>query len=78
MGKASWYNYIWENLVPKGYIVALLRDYQFIHMGEVNQLSLDVRYGLDMLYYESNSNSSSPIYGLLSPYSVAAGHSEGA
>eukprot|EP01084_Bolivina_argentea_P056788 103874_1 len=73
--KNTWYDFIWQNLVPQGYIVAMPGDYEKY----INDLhyAADQRYTLDYLLGNCNKNISCPLYNSIIPISMCSGHSEG-
>ena len=79
--KNTFYDYIWENLVPQGYIVAMPNDDTTIIIDEflVNYAAGQLAT-LDWLIDVANNNEDedNPLYGLIDPYSAGcSGHSMG-
>eukprot|EP00483_Globobulimina_turgida_P001809 UN01811 len=74
-GRVRWYDYIYDNMVPNGYVVAMpATEEHLIAHHEI--LAKDQRYALDYLV-EQNSNRSSPIYNKIGKGYIASGHSMG-
>ena len=79
--KNTFYDYIWQNLVPQGYIVVMPNDDTTIIIDEflVNYAAGQLAT-LDWLIDVANNNDDedNPLYGLINPYSAAcSGHSMG-
>eukprot|EP01084_Bolivina_argentea_P320741 556561_1 len=75
---AQWYSWIYKDLVPLGYIVALLNSFPFPGHLNQTQFAIDQRYTLKWLTTTVNNNKSSPLYQHIdNTKAVAAGHSEG-
>ena len=77
----TWYNYIWENLVPQGYIVAMPNDDNTIIPDEfVVNYAAGQLATLDWLIDIANNDNgiSNPLYQIVNPYlSGCSGHSMG-
>ena len=74
---ALWYPWIYENIVPYGYIVAYINSFE---RGAVNgtQFAIDQRYALKWLNTIVNNNKSSILYSKINTNkSMGSGHSEG-
>lgn len=75
----TWYNYIWQNMVPFGVIVVMPDDYVTnLTKNDMTNYSQDQRYTLDWIRSIANNNKSTPIYNMISNKSIATGHSDGA
>ncbi|ETO36956.1 hypothetical protein RFI_00106 [Reticulomyxa filosa] len=55
----TWYDYQWQYLVPKGYVIAYLGSYEYL--GNTYKFAIDQRYVLDAIRAENN-NASSPLF----------------
>eukprot|EP01083_Nonionella_stella_P232447 819969_1 len=74
---ATEYTWVYEDIVPLGYIVAYINSYTG-HIFNQTQFAIDQRYTLEWLNTVVNNNKSSPLYGVIdTTKSLAAGHSEG-
>jgi len=74
---SKWYDYIWENLVPQGYVVVVMATWDLNPSSFPIYKTYEQLFMLSHLQNESKSNSKSPIYGMLNSMAVAMGHSEG-
>eukprot|EP01084_Bolivina_argentea_P234018 394016_1 len=75
--KNTWYNYVWKNLVPQGYIVAMPNDYHHLLPNDIEEYAAGQRYTNDYLRIQSETNSSFILYSKISNRSMASGHSMG-
>ena len=75
---ASNYNFVWQSLVPKGYIFAFPDSYTISAGDKSLQFSLDFHITLNYLIDQSTRNITCPIYGLINPNAIGVGgHSMG-
>ena len=77
-GRVRWYDYIWDNMIPQGYVVGIPASEENLGASGIT-LAKDQRYLLDYLISQSN-NASSPVYNkiLQTPGGYfASGHSMG-
>eukprot|EP01084_Bolivina_argentea_P230814 389391_1 len=72
----TWYDFIWQTLVPLGLIVAMPNDYTASNATNENECAVTQRYTLDWIK-QCNTNPSCPLYQLVSDKSIAIGHSMG-
>jgi len=74
----TFYDYLWQELVPLGYVVAVVGSYDYDPLSEPTWKARDQSFLSDYLRNESVSNPQSPVYHLINSSSTAAmGHSEG-
>eukprot|EP01084_Bolivina_argentea_P056786 103871_1 len=74
----TWYDYVWQAMVPLGYIVAMPGDDEDVINDETGkQYAGGQRGTLDYLRSQCNGNTHCPIYGLVGNKSAAMGHSMG-
>eukprot|EP01084_Bolivina_argentea_P299965 517118_1 len=80
----TWYNFVWENLVPQGIIVAMPNDYTYASPNSISAestlelYSQDQRYVLDWFKDDCNTSNSCPLQGMIGDKTIASGHSDGA
>jgi len=74
---STYYNYIWEQLVPMGYVIAMMATYDFDPNSDPWEKCYDQTFMLSYLQNASKKDRTSPIYGMLNSVSAAMGHSEG-
>ena len=73
----TWYDFIWQTLVPMGIIVAMPNDYTANNTTDENKCAISQRYTLDWIKDECNVDTSCPLYGIIGDKSMAIGHSMG-
>eukprot|EP01083_Nonionella_stella_P281410 957499_1 len=74
--KNTWYDFVWQWVVPLGYIVVLPGDYEK-YINDFHYAA-DQRYTLDYMYDDCNVNLTCPLYNkIMLNSSVASGHSMG-
>eukprot|EP00483_Globobulimina_turgida_P007857 UN07872 len=74
--KNTYYDYVWQNLAPQGYIVAMPGLYEHPWISEYEYTAAQ-RYTLNWLRSDCNANTSCPLYGMVGNKSIASGHSMG-
>eukprot|EP01084_Bolivina_argentea_P218033 370077_1 len=73
----TWYDFIWQSLVPKGLIIAMPNDYTENNTTNENKCAISQRYTLDWIKKSCNINKSCPLYNIVGNKSIAIGHSMG-
>eukprot|EP01084_Bolivina_argentea_P078290 142035_1 len=73
MGKERYYDYVWQSIVPNGYIVIIPR--RFDGADEDIQLATDMRFTLDWM---KDNCTNCPFKHLIGDKAIISGHSEGA
>ena len=75
---ASNYGFMWQSLVPKGYIFVFPDSYTVSVVDKSLEFSLDFHIILNYLIQQSMSNTSSPIYSIIDTNAIGVGgHSMG-
>eukprot|EP01084_Bolivina_argentea_P256576 432028_1 len=76
--KNTWYDYVWQQMVPRGYIVAMPGDDETdIPTENIFEYSAGQRYVLDWIKIDCPKDSSCPIKDILGNKYGASGHSMG-
>ena len=72
-----WYDFVWQQLVPLGVIVALPMDYIGNNQTNETLCALSQRYTLEWIKTKCNTDPKCPLHGIISTKSMAVGHSMG-
>lgn len=74
----TWYNYVWQKLVPQGYIVAMPGDDETdIPTENIFEYSAGQRYTLDWIVDDCAKDHSCPLAGIIGDKFACSGHSMG-
>jgi len=77
MGAGNWYDYIAEALVPQGYVMASLDTWAYDPIADAQAEALDQEFLASAVRQEAATNTTSPIYGMLTNFTALMGHSMG-
>eukprot|EP01083_Nonionella_stella_P151640 484829_1 len=72
----SEYNYIWQRLVPLGFIIVMPGDYTSRNSTDERKCAISLRFSLDFIK-QCNMNQTSPLYQMVGQKAIAVGHSLG-
>jgi len=73
----TFYDYLWQALVPLGYVMVVGGTYDYDPFSEPLGKAKDQAFFLDYLTSQSQTNKNSPVYSLIGNTSAVMGHSEG-
>eukprot|EP01083_Nonionella_stella_P209608 759677_1 len=72
----SWYDYIWQSIVPQGYIITMPGSYEYLNDSH-ELFAADIKYTLQYFYDDCNQTATCPLNAMIMDKSIVSGHSLG-
>eukprot|EP01084_Bolivina_argentea_P262090 443141_1 len=72
----TWYNYVFQTMVPQGYILTMPGSYEVFNDSH-KLFAADMAYTLQYFYDQCNITQFCPLYGMIMNKSIVSGHSLG-
>ena len=67
----TWYDYIWQGMVPQGYITIFLGSHEYV--SNENDFAKDQRYTNDWVRDQCSKDPNCPLYDIVIPKSIVSG-----